>query len=211
MMTTKRRRRIFAVTSSSQYKFLAMTLIYCFVIVCFFVIAILGSDVAEMLDKSQSLEIRSSAASRLLTKHAWIWPAVLSLTIVLALHSFHEFQKIVGPLYRFRLAFEQLEKGNLMSRLTLRDNDYLEKEEEAFNKMIKSFAEITAKINHATEDALKSIDELEQTANKGGEWSKTHGELLHAHRDHFERLSSAAQFFRLGDNGQQTDSAGSGA
>jgi hypothetical protein len=51
----------------------------------------------DMRDPGLSLEARSNAASRVLAKHTWVWPAVLSLIIVLALHSFRAFLKVIGP------------------------------------------------------------------------------------------------------------------
>ena len=100
------RRRFFAVTSSLQYRFLAMSLIASFIIVAFFAIAVFVPDVLEMQNQSLGLQIRSDAASRILEKASWVWPAVLSLIILLGLHSFRAFQRLIGPIYRFRCAFE---------------------------------------------------------------------------------------------------------
>jgi methyl-accepting chemotaxis protein len=197
------RRQVFAVTSSLQYRFLATTLIYCFIIVCFFAIVILVPDIVNMRDESLSLEIRSSAASRLLLKNSWVWPTVFSFIFVLGLHSFLTFQKITGPLYRFRQAFDQLENGKLLP-VKIRKKDYLQVEEEALNKMIKALVGKFASIKQATEEACKSIGELEQKANKGNEWSKTQIDMLHTHSKHLERLATAVQVFRLEDDEQKT-------
>ena len=118
----KSRRNAFSVTSSLQYRFLAMSLIYSFVIVCFFAGAVFGPDFAKMSDESIPLEIRSAAASRVLAKHTWVWPVLFLLIALLGIHSFREFQKVAGPLYRFRWAFGELAKGNrqrLWSMVTL--------------------------------------------------------------------------------------------
>jgi hypothetical protein len=137
---TYNRRRAFPVISSLQYRFLSMTLIYSFIIVCFFAIAIFGPDIVEMRDQSLSLEIRSSAASRVIAKHSWVWPSVISLIIVLGLHSFRAFHRVIGPLYRFRWAFEQLQNGNLLWRVKTREKDYLQSEEAALNKMLETLS-----------------------------------------------------------------------
>jgi methyl-accepting chemotaxis protein len=190
------RRRAFPVISSVQYRFLAMTLIYSFIIVCFFAIAIFAPDIVEMRDQSLSLEIRSSAASRVLAKHSWVWPSVLSLIIVLALHSFRAFHKVIGPLYRFRWAFEQLQNGNLLLRIKTRKKDYLQTEEAALNQMLEALSGKLERVREATKEAFKSIDELEQAANKGNEWSKPQIDMLRAHREHLERLVTEVEFFR---------------
>jgi len=198
------RRRDFSVTSSLQYRFLAMSVIYSFVIVCFFAIAVFGPDVAKMSDQSISLEIRSAAASRVLTKHSWVWLAVLLLIVALGLHSFREFKKVAGPLYRFRWAFGQLERGNVVYPVKLRKKDYLREDEKALNKMLASLVERLGNINQVTEEAFKSIDELEQALNMDSEKSEAQTALLRAHHEHLEKLLKAIRFFRLKDEVQKT-------
>jgi hypothetical protein len=193
------KRRVFTVTSSLQYRFLSMTLIYSFIIVSFFVIAVVVPDVVEMQDNSLSLESRSYAANRLLTKNTWIWPAAILLVVALGLHSFREFQKIAGPLYRFRWTFEQVENGSLLSSVKLREKDLLIREEEALNKMLTSLIGKLGTIGQETAAAIKSIGELENTVNQGSEWGTTQIELLQAHRDHLAGLATAVRFFRLPD------------
>jgi hypothetical protein len=202
MNHTRTRRRVFPIISSLQYRFLAMTLIYSFIIVCFFAVVTFVPDMMEMRDPSMSLEARSSAASRVLTKHSWVWPAVVSLIIVLALHSFRAFLKVIGPLYRFRWAFEQLGNGNTLFRIKLRKRDYLRTEEEALNEMLEVLNGKLESIKGATEEAFRSIDALEQAARKGNEWSKPQIDMLLAHREHLERLVTEVQFFRSENENQ---------
>lgn len=52
-------------------------------------------------------------------------------------------------------------------------------------------------VKELTEEAFKSIGELEHTANTSNEWSKTQIDLLRAHREHLQRLATAVQFFQL--------------
>ena len=200
----KSRRQVFSVTSSLQYRFLAMSLIYCFVIVCFFVGAVLGPDISKMSDESIPLEIRSAAANRVLTNHTWVWPAVFLLITLLGIHSFREFQKVAGPLYRFRWAFGELAKGNMVFPVKIRKKDYLREDEEAINEMLTSIVGNLADINRATEEAFESIDELEQTLNAGGEKSEAQIGLLRAHRERLEKLSTAVRSFRLEGGGPKT-------
>ncbi|CAB1061034.1 hypothetical protein D1BOALGB6SA_5805 [Olavius sp. associated proteobacterium Delta 1] len=199
---TQIRRQTFAVTSSLQYKFLATTLIYSFMIVSFFVIAVVFPDVVEMSDESLSSEIRSSAADRMLGKNAWVWPAVILLITMLSLHSFLEFRRITGPLYRFRWVFEQVENGKLPSTVKLRKKDYLIEEMKAVNKMLISLVGKLSIIREETAEAINSFGEVDGTANKNIEWSAGQIELLKAHREHLERLSAAVQFFEVQEKQQ---------
>jgi len=193
------RRRTFPVINSLQYKFLALALVYSFIIVCFFSIATFLPDMMDMQNMDLSLEARGSAANRVLSKHTWVWPAVLSLVIILALHSFRTFLKIVGPLYRFRWAFEQLAKGNLLHRISTRKRDYLRQEEEALNQMLEVFRDRFGGLKEAGEDVFKSVDELEKSLETDSTWGEAQRDLLQAHRKHLERLAEAIHFFRLED------------
>ncbi|MGD8226975.1 MAG: hypothetical protein PVH82_09070 [Desulfobacteraceae bacterium] len=201
---TNNRRRAFPVISSLQYRFLAMTLIYSFIIVCFFAVAVFAPDIFEMRDQSLSQEIRSSAASRVLVKHTWVWPAVLSLIIVLSLHSFRAFHRVIGPLYRFRWAFEQIRNGTLLLGVKTRNKDYLQTEEEALNNMLEVLSGKLELVREATKEAFESVDELEKAANMGNGWTKAQVDLLRTHRDHLERLVSEVQFFRSQNEDQIT-------
>jgi methyl-accepting chemotaxis protein len=193
------RRRAFPVINSLQYKFLAMSVIYSFIIICFFSIAMFLPDMIEMRDLGLSLEARGSAANRVLAKHTWVWPAALSLIIVLALHSFREFLKIVGPLHRFRRAFEQLGKGNMPYRVNTREGDYLRQDEEALNDMLEVLRGKLRSIKEASDSAFSSMEELEKPVKKDNAWSNSQTELLHAHREYLETMTAAINFFQLED------------
>jgi methyl-accepting chemotaxis protein len=191
------RRKAFEATSSLQYRFLAMILVYFFVIVCFFAVAVFVPDLIEMEDQSLSLAARGDAASRLLFKNSWVWPAVLSLILILGLHSFFAFQKIMGPLYRFRCTFEELGNGNLRCNMKIRKNDYLHTEEKALDGMINSLTAKLAGLKDAAEEARTSLGRLEQAANNGKQWSEPERNLLAVHRESLDRLASEFQFFLL--------------
>jgi len=47
--------------------------------------------------------------------------------------------------------------------------------------------------------ALKAIGELEQRSHEGKEWGKAQMDLLRAHREHLEKLTTLVQFFQLED------------
>ena len=197
------RRHFFSVTSSLQYRFLVMTLTYCFALVCFFALAVFLPDGLEMRNESLGLEIRGAAASRFLGKSAWVWPAVLSLIIILGIHSFRAFQKIMGPLYRLHCAFEELENGKIRFPFKIREKDYLGKEEESFNKMLKSLLARFERIKEAAEGAIRSMDDMEKEMSRGLDPERSPRELMRIHRDHLARLAGEIRFFQTEDLGAQ--------
>jgi hypothetical protein len=191
------RRRFFSVTSSLQYRFLAMTLAASFIIVAFFATAVFLPDVLEMQNQNLGFEARSDAATRVLEKNAWVWPAVFSLIILLGLHSFSVFQRFIGPLYRFRCAFEELENGKIVFPLRIRKKDYLHGEEEAFNKMLATLIENLEEIKASSDNALESLKHMEQIIVSNPDSGKILLEVARNHREQLERLSAAVGFFEL--------------
>jgi methyl-accepting chemotaxis protein len=202
MTKSGNRRRAFAATSSLQYRFLAMILTYGFIIVCFFAVAVFVPDLAVIQDQSMSLQIRGFAASSLLAKNTWVWPAVISLILFLGVHSFLAFQKIMGPLYRFRCAFEALGKGNFLYPVKIRKRDYLHTEEEALQAMISSLSGKLEHIQGAADEALGTVGRLEQTAHVGTEWTDAQMELLQNNRESLQQLAAVCMEFRLRDAGE---------
>ena len=191
------KRRFFSVTSSLQYRFLATILTYSFVLVCFFALAVFVPDILEMVDENLRLEIRGTAASRFLGKSYWVWPAVALLILFLCIHFFRIFQRITGPLYRFRRAFEEMQNGEIRFPLRTRAKDYLVDEEEAFNKMLKVLLERIEGMKDVVDGTLRSMDDVEQGMKKGADTETPPGNLIRIHRDHLERLVREIGFFRV--------------
>ena len=199
---TQIRRQLFMVTSSLQYKFLATAVIYSFIIVFLFIIAVVFPDMVQMMDESLSPDARSAAAEKMIGKNLWVWPAAIVLIIMLGLHSFLEFRRITGPMHRFRWVYEQIESGKLPSPVKLRKNDYLIEEAEAINKMLISLIGKLSIIRQETAEAIISFEEVDGPANQNNQWSASQIELLKTHREHLERLSAAVQFFEVPETPQ---------
>lgn len=197
-MSKKIKRRLFPVVDRShQYRFLALILIYNMIIVAFLVTALFIPDFIQLHDENLSLESRAFVADKILTTHTRIWPAIIALICVIGLHSFRTFHRFVGPLYRFCWAFEQIRNGDLSFRVNLRKKDYLHNEKDALNKMIEMLAKKIMSTQQASQEALKSLDDLEQAINREGDWSKTNKELMLLHRQHLDTLMDTAQYFSL--------------
>jgi len=182
----KRRRRTYIVDESLQYRFLAILFIYCFIITIFILSFLFVPEFIKLNDQSLSLEVRAVAADRILMLHSRVWPAFISLIVILGLHSILLFHRIVGPLYRFRLAFEQIRQGNVSFRVKLRKKDYLHDEEEAFNNMIEGIAAKFKVIKTTSLDSLNSLYDLEKQSSC---WTDTDRERLRVHREHLSKLA----------------------
>ncbi len=129
-MTARRRRRQYPIVDRSlQYRFLAMILIYSMTIMIFLAVSLFVPDIIKLRDEGLSFEVRAVAADRILTLHARVWLAVIALICIIGVHSFRVFHRFVGPLYRFRWAFEKVRNGDLGFQVKLGKKDYLRQEE----------------------------------------------------------------------------------
>jgi methyl-accepting chemotaxis protein len=197
-MTERDRRQRFPIVDRSlQYRFLVMILTYSAMIMIFLALFLFLPDIMKLYDEGLSLEARAIAADRILTLHARVWPAVIALICIIGMHSFRALLRIVGPLYRFRQAFEQLRNGNLGLRVKLREKDYLRREEKAINEMIETLSGKLRDIKLAGQDALGSLDELEQRVATVSDLTETDKEVLRVHRHHLDTLMDTARYFQL--------------
>ncbi|NVL91972.1 MAG: methyl-accepting chemotaxis protein [Desulfobacterales bacterium] len=197
-MTEREKRQRFPIVDRSlQYRFLVMILAYSAMIMIFLALFLFLPDIMKLYDEGLSLEARAIAADRILTLHARVWPAVIALICIIGIHSFRALLRILGPLYRFRWAFEEVQNGNLGLRVKLREKDYLRREEKAINEMIETLSGKLKTIQLAGGDALKSLDELEQIVTKKGDLTETDRKVLRVHRHDLDALMDTARYFQL--------------
>jgi methyl-accepting chemotaxis protein len=192
-----KRRRFSIVDRSLQYRFLAFVLAYGLITIIILAVSLFLPDVINMNDENLSMELRGAAAERILTLHMRVWPSIIAVICIFGLHSFRTFHRIIGPLYRFRWAFDKIGKGDLNFRVKLRTKDYLIKEEEMFNEMIDAIADKWSNIQSASEQALKSLDTLEKSLSETRGRQLFPQRLLKTHRKHLETLQSKSKYFRL--------------
>jgi methyl-accepting chemotaxis protein len=194
----RNRRRLFpTVNRSYQYRFLAMIIIYNSIIVAFVGIFVFVPDILQMLDESLIFEVRAAAADRILVSHSRMWPALIALICIIGLHSLRFFNRFIGPLYRFRLAFEMMRDGDLGFRVKIRKTDLLHQEEQSINEMIEALAGKIRNMQLASNDSLKSLNELKEMLNEPSNNPKDSKELLLTHGQHLDTMADAARYFRL--------------
>ncbi len=209
MKRHNKRRQYSIVDRSLQYKLLAMIFIYGFIIAVFLAGFLFLPDIIHFKDGGFHLELLPDAADRILALHSRIWPAIIALVWLLAIHSFRAFHRLIGPLFRFRWAFGQLRNGTLNFRVKIRNKDYLHREEEEFNEMIEVLAGKLENIQIASQDSLKSFGALEQKLNGSIDWNEGDKGLLNVHRQNLRKLVDAVRYFRIhevneGHNGAVT-------
>jgi len=131
-----KRRRI--LIESYQYRLLFINLLYFCTILLIFAAALFLPLILQLRKGSASIIEQGELAGQFLALHARVWPAMLIVFVLLALHSILVSHRIAGPLYRFRSIFGAVASGDLFVRAKLRKGDYLGKESESLNEMIAS-------------------------------------------------------------------------
>ena len=197
-MTGKTRRREYSIIDRSlQYRVLAIIITYCMVIVLFLAVCLFVPDILALTNENLTLEMRAAAAEKLLTLHSRVWPAIIAMVCVLGIHSVRIFHRLIGPLYRFRWAFDKISKGDLNFRVQIRKSDYLHQEEAALNKMIEALAEMCENVQQAGLKTANSLNALEQAmaATAGGQDGMK--QLLQEHHQNLKDLVDRLEYFRL--------------
>ena len=193
----KKRRRVYIVSKSLQYRFLATILIYCTIVIIFLSVYLFVPEFIKLGNESLSMEIRAAAADRVLILHSRIWPAAIALISFLGIHSILFFHRVVGPLYRFQWAFDEIKQGNLSLRVKIRKKDYLHDEEEVLNEMIEALGRKLQDIKALSRNSLNSFHKLEK---KTSGWTETDTKYLRTHRQYLTKLADAVAYFQLREN-----------
>jgi methyl-accepting chemotaxis protein len=193
-MSIRQRRNYSLVDRPRQYKFLGLITAYNLVIVLFFGVSLFIPDFLSIQDETLPFENKLAVAERILYLHSRIWPAVIALICLIGLHSFRVIHRFIGPLFRFRWAFDQLGQGNLGCRIRLRTKDYLHREEESFNAMMETLAPRLENFRAECENALRSMDEI---LERGAEIPAPLRESLGRTRTHLHAALESAAYFHI--------------
>lgn len=208
MLGRNQRKGYRVVNRSLQYRFLAIIIVYSFVIVLFLAAFLFVPDIIRLQDESLAFHARAEAADKMLTLHARVWPAIFLVICLVALHSFRFFHRLIGPLHRFRQVYEQVRNGDLNLKVKIRKKDYLHQDEAALNDMLETLSGKWRTVQQTTEDALRSLDALEQTGTNTNNWKESLEDLLRVHRHHLETLGETSRYFTVpGEeqgNGEET-------
>jgi len=160
-------------------------------------------DVLIMNDEEASFEMRRGASQRILLLYPRFCITILGLIFVTGLHSWRAFHRVIGPLFRFKWAFEKISGGKLNFLVRLRKKDYLDPEAQKLNQMIDVLAGKWENVQTASLDSIKSLEELEQSIVKKNEDETEIRQYLQTHRKHLESLIGQVGYFQLSDEEKQ--------
>jgi len=166
----KRKRKKLPSKGKPRYvRFMLLILTYNLLIILFLGAAIFLPDMIQMGTEDTGFMDRGEAASRMLVMHARVWPGIIVLLLLIGIHSFRSFHRVLGPLHRFQDAFEQMTQGNFFLRIKLRKRDLLGSEQKAFNIMMDTLGEKLTASQRSAQEAVASLNALEETVVQRGE------------------------------------------
>lgn len=97
-------------------------------------------------------------------------PKFLFLLILISWGSIYLSHKIAGPLYRFQISLEELEKGNMTVRIQLRESDEAHFLGSQFNQTVQNldvlFSRIKNIVNENSENPERLKGRLQEELNK---------------------------------------------
>jgi methyl-accepting chemotaxis protein len=191
------KRRLFPVVDrGKQFAFLVIVLIYIMIIVGTLALSLFLPDVIMLSDDSLSPEIKGVAAEKMLLLHSRVWPGIITIVIIIGIHWFHIFHRIVGPLFRFNKAYEQIGNGDLSIRIQLRRKDYMHREKDNLNRMIEELIEKIKPVQQIGSDLSDSVNKLEEAIQKQASRNVIE-DILKEHRKHCDALVRMTGRFRV--------------
>ena len=192
-MATRPYKRRHILIESYQYRLLFINLLYFCIILLIFAAALFLPLILKLRSGSASIIEQGELAGQFLALHARVWPAMLVVFVLLALHSILVSHRIAGPLYRFRKVFGVVARGDLSVRANLRKGDYLGKESESLNEMIASLRAKIESIQSHHIEMQTVLTALKQSIERGS-IEDMHRQLEELHMQMEELRASIRQF-----------------
>lgn len=185
------RRRTYIVDKKLQYRLLGYNAIYFFITLAALSLALFTPLIFEISDPSLSPRQQAEVAGQILYLHSYLWPALLLVLIILGFHSVLVSNKIAGPLYRFRAAFQRITEGDISGSVRIREGDLLINEQTKIEEMISTLQSKLSQIQ--TEEA--AIGELLAQIRRQELGAEAKAVLTQL-EEHHERLKEEADFFK---------------
>ena len=154
------RRRKFIVDKSLQIRLLLYNGIYFMVIVLAIGIALFLPLYFEFTNPNLTTAQLVEVANRVLYLHNKLWTVILAVFAILGIHSILISHRIAGPLYRFRMTFQDIIDGNLSRFIRIRKGDYLVNDQTKIEEMIHMLISKLNMIKGEQSSIEKTLDEI---------------------------------------------------
>jgi methyl-accepting chemotaxis protein len=164
------RRRRFLVDGKLQLRLVAMSVGYISFYISMMALGIFIPLIIEMRKTNPNSFRSYLLVDSFMYLHQNIWPIVLLVLGIVALHSLFLSHKVAGPLYRFRQIFLALTAGKVLGQQQIRKGDFLQFEMNMINEMLDSLQSRVAslrEIQSAIANSISGIVERGRTLSDG--------------------------------------------
>lgn len=194
-MKTPRHRSPLA-PDSFQSRFLTVSLVHYLAIVLTFASVVFLPVMLHLDDHAMPLDERVEFANQFLSLHQRVWPALLVVLFLLAIHIVYFSHRFAGPLYRCTQIVRQVAQGNLTVSTATRKGDYLQQEVGALNEMVSALRANVQEVETQCAQARATYAELEKAlAHRPGPGVT---QRLRALDEQLARLETSLQKFSTG-------------
>ena len=194
-METQRHRSLLA-PDSFQSRFLTVSLVHYFAIVMTFATVVFLPVMLQLDDQALPLDERVEFANQFLSLHQRVWPALLVVLFLLAIHIVYFSHRFAGPLYRCTQIVRQVTEGDLTVSTTTRKGDYLQQEVRALNEMVSALRGNVQDVETQCAEARATYAELQKVlAHEPGPGV---AQQLRALDEQLVRLETTLQRFSTG-------------
>lgn len=158
-----KRRRI--LVEGFQARFVATELAWLAVCFVLFVAALLGPLVWE-INSGRVSPYDLTWATEFFELNNRIWLPLLALFIGVGWMLVRVSHRVAGPLYRFRQVFTQVARGDLSVRVRVRDGDYLTREGEDFDAMIRAVRDRVRRAQASAAEVHRDLKRLSRSTER---------------------------------------------
>ena len=154
------RRRKYFIDKNLQARMLLYNGIYFMIIILSIGLTLFMPLYFEFTNPNLPSEELVEVANRVLYLHNKLWPTILAVFVILGVHSILISHRIAGPLYRFRMTFQDMIDGNLSRFIRIRKGDYLFQEQakiEELHHMLRSKVASIKTVQSSMERTLHEI------------------------------------------------------
>ena len=188
------RTRQYFLQDSCQPRLLAVSLVHYLLIILTFVATLFVPLSMETDNTPLPFPEKEALEQQISSLHERVWPSVIGVFVLLAIHSVLFSHRIAGPLYRYRTIFKAIREGDLTVSAHTRKHDYTKKESESLNEMItflrSSIKDLEEQSGHAR-GVLAELKRAVETESRK-DVDLTIGRL----EEQLERLKSSLHTFR---------------
>jgi len=195
----KRKLKNYFVVRDLQIRLVAYGMIYMTVVVMITVAFVISPTIREMV-WSDNPDVRYHAAQTFLLLTKWIIPAATLIVVLYVLHLILITHRVCGPLVNFTHAFRRIGEGDLRQQIRLRQGDYLKKECDRINDMIRDLSLMVTEAKQIQERLAGDAARLADLAGKDvtGEGFAPGVALLEAD---VRAMNQTLSRFKTGDEG----------